>query len=167
MKNSNERIFFHRILANEILFKRLFNCFSSETDAFNGEDRRTILIGRISTMTKRLIKIRNPVQLMIDMLSSPARPMDLDEDTDYFPSSTTTFQSRPAFDGHQTPRTKLFFSSQDHHCHQTPPLFRIVHNPFDPPTSAHLKQRLASPSIFRVLSQNDDNEKVNIEHEIV
>jgi hypothetical protein len=50
--------------------------------------------------------------------------------------------------------------SQDYHFHQTPPLFRIVHNPFDPPTSAHLKQRLASPSIFRVLSQNDDNDKV-------
>ncbi|CAF4413012.1 unnamed protein product, partial [Rotaria magnacalcarata] len=44
--------------------------------------------------------------------------------------------------------------------YQTPPLFRIVHNPFDPPTSAHLKQRLASPSIFRVLSQTDDNDKV-------
>jgi hypothetical protein len=88
------------------------------------------------------------------MMSSPARSMDLDEDTDYFPS--TTFQHRPFPDGHHTPITKVIFS-QDYHFHQTPPLFRIVHNPFDPPTSAHLKQRLASPSIFRVLSQTDDN----------
>jgi hypothetical protein len=91
---------------------------------------------------------------MIGMMSSPARPMDLDEDNDYFPS--TNFQHRPFSDGHHTPITKMIFS-QDYHFHQTPPLFRILHNPFDPPTSAHLKQRLASPSIFRVLSQTDDN----------
>ncbi len=90
------------------------------------------------------------------MMSSPARPMDLDED-DYFPS--TNFQCRPSPADHHTPLTKMIFS-QDYHFHQTPPLFRIVHNPFDPPTSAHLKQRLASPSIFRVLSQNDENDKV-------
>lgn len=93
---------------------------------------------------------------MIDMMSSPARPMDLDED-DYFPS--TNFQRRPSPDDHHTPITKMIFS-QDYHFHQTPTLFRVVHNPFDPPTSAHLKQRLASPSIFCVLSQNDDNDKV-------
>ncbi|CAF2149550.1 unnamed protein product [Rotaria magnacalcarata] len=92
---------------------------------------------------------------MIGMMSSPARPMDLDED-DYFPA--TNFQYRSLSDGHQTPVTKTNFS-QDCHFYQTPPLFRIVHNPFDPPTSAHLKQRLASPSIFRVLSQTDDNDK--------
>jgi hypothetical protein len=51
----------------------------------------------------------------------------------------------------------MLFSQEGYHFHQTPPLFRIVHNPFDPPTSAHLKQRLASPSIFRVLSQTDEN----------
>lgn len=90
------------------------------------------------------------------MMSSPARSMDLDEDTDYFPS-TSNFQHRPSFDGHQTPRTKLLFPHENHHFHQTPPLFRIVHNPFDPPTSAHLKQRLASPSIFRVLSPTNEN----------
>jgi hypothetical protein len=90
------------------------------------------------------------------MMSSPARPMDLDED-DYFPSSN--FQRRPSPADHHTPITKMIIT-QDCHFHQTPPLFRIVHNPFDPPTSAHLKQRLASPSIFRVLSQNDDNDKV-------
>jgi hypothetical protein len=90
------------------------------------------------------------------MISSPACPMDLDED-DYFPS--TNFQRRPSPDVHHTPVTKMILS-QDCHFHQTPPLFRIVHNPFDPPTSAHLKQRLASPSIFRVLSQTDDNNKV-------
>jgi hypothetical protein len=93
---------------------------------------------------------------MIGMMSSPARPMDLDED-DYFPS--TNFSHRPSPDHHHTPLTKMIFS-QDYQLHQTPPLFRIVHNPFDPPTSAHLKQRLASPSIFRVLSQNDDEDKV-------
>ncbi len=93
---------------------------------------------------------------MIGMMSSPARPMDLDED-DYFPS--TNFPHRPSPDHHHTPLTKMIFS-QDYPLHQTPPLFRIVHNPFDPPTSAHLKQRLASPSIFRVLSQTNDNEKV-------
>lgn len=92
------------------------------------------------------------------MMSSPARVMDLDEDTDYFPS-TNNFQHRP-LDGHQTPRTKLLFSHENHHFHQTPPLFRIVHNPFDPPTSAHLKQRLASPSIFRVLSPSNGNIQV-------
>ncbi len=96
-------------------------------------------------------------------MSSPARPMDLDED-DYFPSSN--FQCRPSLDSHhQTPLTKMIFT-QDYHFHQTPPLFRIVHNPFDPPTSAHLKQRLASPSIFRVLSQTDENEKVKEQQSI-
>lgn len=84
-------------------------------------------------------------------MSSPARPMDLDDD-DYF-------STRLLSEVHHTPITKQIIS-QDCHFHQTPPLFRIVQNPFDPPTSAHLKQRLASPSIFRVLSENDDNNKV-------
>ena len=30
----------------------------------------------------------------------------------------------------------------------TPPDYRLISNPFDPPTSVHLKQRLASFSIF-------------------
>lgn len=34
---------------------------------------------------------------------------------------------------------------------QTPPDFRLISNPFDPPSSVHLRQRLASFSIF-----NDD-----------
>lgn len=91
---------------------------------------------------------------MLNMMASPARPMDLDDD-DYF-HSKTNFQHDHH---HHTPLTKMLFS-QDYHFHKTPTLFRIVQNPFDPPTSAHLKQRLASPSIFRVLSQNDDNDKV-------
>ncbi|CAF0767790.1 unnamed protein product [Rotaria sordida] len=91
------------------------------------------------------------------MMSSPARPMDLDED-DYFPLAN--FQCRTSSDGHHTPITKMI-SSHDHHFQQTPRFYRIVHNPFDPPTSAHLKERLASPSIFRVLSQNDDNDKTS------
>ncbi|CAF0798291.1 unnamed protein product [Adineta ricciae] len=94
---------------------------------------------------------------MIGMLSSPARPMDLDED-EYF--SSTNFPRRSSPDVHNTPLTKMIIS-QDYQLHQTPPLFRIVHNPFDPPTSAHLKQRLASPSIFRTLSQNDENDKTS------
>lgn len=106
---------------------------------------------------------------MIDMnmMSSPARPMDLD-DTEYYPHGS----HRPSIEDHHTPLTKLIFTSEHHHhqhhqqhLHQTPPLFRIVQNPFDPPTSAHLKQRLASPSIFRVLSQNEENERVNLINE--
>ncbi|UJR36786.1 hypothetical protein I4U23_029499 [Adineta vaga] len=95
---------------------------------------------------------------MIGMMSSPAHPMDLDEDDDYF--SSTNFPRRFSPDVHNTPLTKMIIS-QDYQFHQTPPLFRIVHNPFDPPTSAHLKQRLASPSIFRALSQNDENDKTS------
>ncbi|CAF1132011.1 unnamed protein product [Adineta steineri] len=89
---------------------------------------------------------------MVDMMSSPARPMDLDEHN-YFPC-------RPTPDNYPSPITKMTVS-QDYHFYQTPPLFRIVHNPFDPPTSAHLKQRLASPSIFRVLSQSEDTDKTS------
>jgi len=88
-------------------------------------------------------------------MSSPIHSMDLDENVDYYSSSTTAYVT-----DHHTPLTKTFIS-QDYQFHQTPTLFRIVHNPFDPPTSAHLKQRLASPSIFRVLSQTDDNSQVN------
>jgi len=31
---------------------------------------------------------------------------------------------------------------------KTPPDYRLISNPFDPPTSVHLKQRLANFSIF-------------------
>jgi hypothetical protein len=34
----------------------------------------------------------------------------------------------------------------------TPPDYRLISNPFDPPTSVHLKQRLASFSIFNEVS---------------
>lgn len=91
-------------------------------------------------------------------MSSPIHSMDLDENIDYYSSSTTATTTYSV--DHHTPLTKTFVS-QDYQFHQTPTLFRIVHNPFDPPTSAHLKQRLASPSIFRVLSQTDDNSQVN------
>ncbi|CAF0773921.1 unnamed protein product [Didymodactylos carnosus] len=35
--------------------------------------------------------------------------------------------------------------------------YRIVSNPFDPPTSVHLKQRLASPSIFQLENNQNQN----------
>jgi hypothetical protein len=34
----------------------------------------------------------------------------------------------------------------------TPPDYRLISNPFDPPSSIHLKQRLASFSIFNEVS---------------
>ena len=97
---------------------------------------------------------------MIDIMSSPVRPMDLDNDNNDFLLINPS--NRPSTDGHQTPLTNMILS-QDNRFHQTPSLFRIVHNPFDPPTSAHLKQRLASPSIFRVVSQCDDNDQVKLQ----
>ncbi|CAF0765766.1 unnamed protein product [Didymodactylos carnosus] len=38
------------------------------------------------------------------------------------------------------------------------PQIRIVNNPFDPPSSSHLKERLASPSIFKQDLNNDNKE---------
>ncbi|CAF1559673.1 unnamed protein product, partial [Didymodactylos carnosus] len=35
--------------------------------------------------------------------------------------------------------------------------YRIVSNPFDPPSSVHLKQRLASPSIFQLENNQNQN----------
>lgn len=112
------------------------------------------LIGWISRLFLFKSKIFLKLKILFDIMSSPVHPMDLDENGDYYPSSSTTYPT-----DHHTPLTKMLFT-QDYHFHQTPTLFRIVHNPFDPPTSAHLKQRLASPSIFRVLSQTDDNDQV-------
>ena len=48
---------------------------------------------------------------------------------------------------------------------QTPPDFRLIANPFDPPTSVHLRQRLASFSIFDDRSTKRPNDEIlSIEH---
>jgi hypothetical protein len=40
----------------------------------------------------------------------------------------------------------------NHPQEQNTPDYRLISNPFDPPTSVHLKQRLASFSIFNEVS---------------
>lgn len=48
---------------------------------------------------------------------------------------------------------------------QTPPDFRLIANPFDPPSSVHLRQRLASFSIFddHRPTKNENDEILSIE----